>query len=423
MVEEKLFLRSLRIQGYKILRDFVLDEIRPLNVIVGPNGCGKSALWEVVTLFPDLARGPQSIFDIDSFLYQVFYPHRSTLGFEGVLNRESGRLRLELNIESGKQLYTYSLIFAPTSMMRLPTFDTLMEKLSTPEKELLRYEGARDYETSKGAPKRYHAVVNGQEMEILWPHYYPLLLVNAPNDQLAQDPLFNKLREYFRSWRGFRPVFTHLLARGYQNIDARLITPGERFPGEWLDAPMGNLPQVLWRLKNHNEDKFKDIEVVFLAAIDLEDSHLVVEEESHQIKIWLEGALWPYGKYWLGDWPDGWKAFLSWLVAFYTVPPGGVIFLEEPENNLHPRLLPQLLEQIRLANQRGVQVFISTHSMELINLIEPEELVLMKDGQAYRVDPENADKIQEAGILLGSAWVEGFLEHFGKPTTFTTPPQ
>jgi predicted ATPase len=407
------------VQGYKILKDFALDDIRPLNVIVGPNGCGKSALWEVVTLFPDLARGPQSIFDIDSLLYLIFYPHRSTLGFDGVLNRESDCMKIELTLQTNGQAYTYTLRMASMPMSP-PGFDTIEERLSTLEKDLLLYEGARAFD-KKTSPdtKKYRAVINGQETEIHWPHYHPLLLLNAPNDQLAQDPFFRKLREYFQSWRGFKPVFTHLLARGYQNIDSRLTTPGERFPGEWLDTPMGNLPQVLLRL--HDKAIFKDIEEIFLVAIgsDPEQRSLCVEEQDRQVKVWLKDTSWPTNRYWLGDWPDGWKAFLSWVVALRTVPSGGVIYLEEPENNLHPRLLAQLLEQVRLANQRGVQVFISTHSMELVNLIEFEELILMKDGQAYRVDPEKADKIKEAGILLGSAWVNGFLEHFSKPCAST----
>lgn len=418
MSEKSFFLKSLRVQGYKILKDFVLNDIRPLNVIVGPNGCGKSALWEVMTLFPDLARSPEPIFDIDLFLQQIFHSYRSRFGFRSVLHRESQYLGLELSLQADQQIYSYVLRLAqdPIHSARC---DTIEERLSISRKDLLLYEGSRAY-NEKGfpAPKKYHAVINGQETEILWPHHHPLLLLNAPNDQLAQDPLFQRLREYFQSWRGFKPVFTHLLGRrGYEDVDA--FVPGER-----LSIHMGNLSQVLWHLKNHDAAKFKDIEEIFLAAIDAEpdSNHLVVEEEHEQIKIWLGGAAWPAGKYWLGDWPDGWKAFLSWLVALRTSP-GGVIFLEEPENNLHPRLLAQLLEQIRLANKRGVQVFISTHSMELVNWIEPEELVLMKEGQAYRIDPEEADEIKEVGILLGSAWVEGFLDPPIKPSTSTTSSQ
>jgi hypothetical protein len=58
--------------------------------------------------------------------------------------------------------------------------------------------------------------------------------------------------------------------------------------------------------------------------------------------------------------------------------------------------------------------------MELVNLIEPHELVLMENGQAHRVDIEKARYIEEAGILLGSAWVEGILEDIAEPPAATS---
>jgi predicted ATPase len=416
-------LQSLRVQGYKILKDFVLDSIGPLTVIVGPNGCGKTALWEVITLFPDLMKVHPSL-DIDTYMYQLFYPHRSHMGFQGVVHPQTpaSGVAIELEFMLRDQSYTYKLCFASASPWQLPRLDIVFEKLTSQEKVLLCYEGRRDYETLSPqgvAPKKYQAFVNKQEIEVSWPHFYPLLVLDAPNDELAKDELFRKMRQYFKSWRGFKPAFIHLLAKGGQNLDAHLITPGERFPGEWLDVPMGNLPQVLFRLKEQNRDRFEEIEEIFLVAIDSPYDTLSVYQESYQIKVFLGRANKP-NELWLADWPDGWKAFLSWLVALRTAPPGAVIYLEEPENNLHPRLLAQLLEQIRLANQRGIQVFISTHSMELVNSIEPHELVLMENGQAYRVDGEKARHIQEAGILLGSAWVEGILEDIAKPPAATS---
>ncbi len=423
MMNEKHFrLQSLHVQGYKVLKDFVLDNIGPLTVIVGPNGCGKSALWEVITLFPELMWVHPSL-DIDTYMYQLFYPHRSHVGFDGVVHPQSQGVGIELELRLGNQTYIYKLRFNRGSPWPLPGgADTVFEKLTSQEKVLLCYEGRRDYEVTSPqgvVPKKYQALVNKREIEVSWPHFHPLLVLDAPNDELAQDELFRKLRQYFKSWRGFKPAFIHLLAKGGQNLDARLITPGERFPGEQLDAPMGNLPQVLLRLREQDKDMFEEIEEIFLVAIDSTYNTLSVHQESYQIKVFLGRANKP-DELWLADWPDGWKAFLSWLVALRTAPPGAVIYLEEPENNLHPRLLAQLLEQIRLANQRGVQVFISTHSMEFVNLIEPHELVLMENGQAYRVDGEKARQIQEAGILLGSAWVEGILEDITKPPAATS---
>ncbi|MBI1742123.1 AAA family ATPase [Candidatus Acetothermia bacterium] len=231
-----------------------------------------------------------------------------------------------------------------------------------------------------------------------------LLLVNAPNDTLSSDAIYRELRAHFSSWRGFKPYYVHQLGKLTQHAD-----DGAR-ANDQLQMRMGNLPELLLYLRDNQESVYKDIKEIFQVAVLPEGvGRFMINETESQVFISLTGSR-GSAQYWLADWPDGWKAFLSWLVALRTAPPGAVIYLEEPENNLHPRLIAQILEQVEIANERGVQVFISTHSMELVNMIEPNELILMQDGQAYRLDPEKADKIREAGILLGSAWTSDFLE-------------
>lgn len=410
-------LKGLRVRGYKALKDFALDEIPPLTVVVGPNGSGKSSLFEVVTLVGELARGPLPMFDIDSYLSHQFRFNRSLTGFSGVVHPQVGFVEIVLDIQEHNHLYTYQLRLQRAGNRAVMGIecDTAVEILTRDDgQELLHYTGDHDSQavSPSSLPKRYHAVVNGKNERILWTHAHPLLLLNAPNDKLAEDKLFLGLRDFFKGWQGFKAVFTYLLAKGWQNTEANLMTPGEHFPGERLDLPMGNSPQVLLRLKEQQPEVFEDIREIFRVAAGLDEKYTVEVEKSGRILIYLKdlsSAKW-YDKYWLADWPDGWKAFLSWLVALRTAPPGAVIYLEEPENNLHPRLLAQMLEQIDKANERGIQVFISTHSMELVNLVTPSELVLMDSGCAYRLDPERADKIREAGILLGSAWASGFLD-------------
>ena len=50
-----------------------------------------------------------------------------------------------------------------------------------------------------------------------------------------------------------------------------------------------------------------------------------------------------------------------------------------------------------------------------MNMIEPHELVLMHDGQAFRVNQEKYRYVQEHGLLLGDAWVRGILEDIKEP--------
>jgi hypothetical protein len=49
--------------------------------------------------------------------------------------------------------------------------------------------------------------------------------------------------------------------------------------------------------------------------------------------------------------------------------PGGVVLLEEPETAQHPRSLRESARTVVAAVQRGVQVILSTHSLDLIDLL------------------------------------------------------
>lgn len=65
---------------------------------------------------------------------------------------------------------------------------------------------------------------------------------------------------------------------------------------------------------------------------------------------------------------DGLKRFLT-LAAAMMDSKGGVVLLEEPESFQHPRYLKELATLLVLAAKSGTQVILSTHSIELIDLL------------------------------------------------------
>ena len=58
---------------------------------------------------------------------------------------------------------------------------------------------------------------------------------------------------------------------------------------------------------------------------------------------------------------DGTLKMLAYLVVLYDPSPPQLIGIEEPENQLHPRLLAELVEECRGASER-TQLMITTHS-------------------------------------------------------------
>ena len=112
---------------------------------------------------------------------------------------------------------------------------------------------------------------------------------------------------------------------------------------------------------------------------------------------------------------DGTLKMLAYLVLIYDPAPPPFIGIEEPENYLHPRLLPELAEECRAACER-TQLLVTTHSPFFLNALRPEEVrVLWRDESGFTQTRRVADlrgvgEFVDAGAQLGSLWVEG---HFG----------
>ena len=64
---------------------------------------------------------------------------------------------------------------------------------------------------------------------------------------------------------------------------------------------------------------------------------------------------------------DGTIKMFAYLVLLYDPTPHPLLAIEEPENQLYPDLLVELVEEFRDYARRGGQVFVSTHSPYFLN--------------------------------------------------------
>jgi predicted ATPase len=99
----------------------------------------------------------------------------------------------------------------------------------------------------------------------------------------------------------------------------------------------------------------------------------------------------------------------------YDPEPPQLIGIEEPENQLHPRLLPELAEECRRAAAAS-QLMVTTHSPFFVNSLRPQEAwVIYRNEkgftQARRASEMSGIKeLMDAGALLGQLWMEGQFE-------------
>lgn len=83
---------------------------------------------------------------------------------------------------------------------------------------------------------------------------------------------------------------------------------------------------------------------------------------------------------------DGTLRLAGLLTALLQDPAPSVICIEEPELTVHPGALPVLFDFIREASQRS-QIVISTHSPELLDLFDPEQLLVVERHGTTTVGP------------------------------------
>jgi len=116
---------------------------------------------------------------------------------------------------------------------------------------------------------------------------------------------------------------------------------------------------------------------------------------------------------------DGTLKMLAYLVVLHDPEPPQLIGLEEPENHLHPRLLPELAEECRQASSRS-QMMVTTHSPYFVNALKAEELrILYRDEKGFTqaksaVDMQGVSDLMSHGAKLGDLWMENYFE-FGDP--------
>jgi predicted ATPase len=112
---------------------------------------------------------------------------------------------------------------------------------------------------------------------------------------------------------------------------------------------------------------------------------------------------------------DGTIKMLAYLTLLYDPEPHPLLCVEEPENQLYPKLLWELAEEFRAYANRGGQVFVTTHSPDFLNAIRVEEVFwLVKENGYSQIRRAKEDKqivaFMAEGDQMGYLWEQGFLE-------------
>ena len=369
------------IKNYKNLSgDFPLSEV---NVLVGPNGSGKSAWYEVLSLLANLAMGVRREAPLD----YLFRGRGGRLGFRAVVKDgdEDAEIALGVHWEDGT---SYSLKF------RLgERGEVLVEDEEFVYKTQKHFETKRMFYSGMFYEYEYRFVKDRRFENWAMDEPYPLALyrnfIPGKESERLRD-----LRERLSYWR-FYKFNIRPLGRDWNELSI------DR-EGGVLYQDGSNLAQVLFDLKQEQEDLW---EAIRNRLEEETKAELSVKLDRQKGIVWVE-LKFPKFSLPLGYWPDGWKAYLLMSTALLTAR--SLVFIEEPEAYMHPRLLHQVAQDAELAAERGAQVVFTTHSISLVNQFSPKYVKLIKDGRVYPVRPGRW--MEEVGLAIGDAFALGLLE-------------
>jgi predicted ATPase len=228
-----------------------------------------------------------------------------------------------------------------------------------------------------------------------------LIAVNTLG-QFAEHPRVAALREFITDWYV-----------SYLSIDDTRLQP-EAGPQERLSKTGDNLPNVIQYLKEQYSERLEEIIHVLRRRVPRLEGVEAEPMPDGRLLLQIKDA--PFDRPVLSRFAsDGTLKMLSYLAVLYDPAPPQFIGIEEPENFLHPRLLPELAEECRMATERS-QLLVTTHSPFFLNAMRPEEVrVLYRDEsgftQAVRAsDIRGIHDFVAEGASMGHLWLEG---HFG----------
>ncbi|MEG4287928.1 AAA family ATPase [Microcoleus sp. C2C3] len=390
----------LKVQNYRALHNLELKNLTPLTVFLGPNGSGKS-----------------TIFDVFAFLSECF-----TESLRKAWDRR-GRFR-ELRTRDSEGCIIIELKYRETSASPLITYHLAIDEENN--RPFIAEEWLHWRRGQYGQPFRFlhfkkgeGQVISGEspneESERITEKLESseFLAVNTLG-QFAKHPRVSALRRFITGW-----YLSYLTADHTRSLP-------EAGAQERLSATGDNLPNVIQYLKEQHPQRLEEILKTLSGRIPrLEKVEASIMQDG---RLLLEIKDAPFSHPILAKFAsDGTLKLLAYLTVLYDPSPPQLVGIEEPENHLHPRLLPHIAEECRAASA-NTQLMVTTHSPFFVDSLKPEELwVLYRDEKGFTQTKRTADmqgvkQFMEHGALLGSLWMEDFFD-VGNPLKNAGAPQ
>lgn len=356
MAEQGNTLEHLSIHGYRRLLSLDL-EMRPLAVLIGANGAGKTSLLEVFSLLAASAKG------------QLAPKISEYGGLSEMLTRDQAQ-KIEIKLHA-KLTNLDSLEYVLQINPQGPFYQIGLETLTQNEV------------ASRGRP--YHSPhINSQGSVIL---YYdarregegPLKLnwqYNHSETALSQVP------KMFAEPESLRQKLASCTFYGALNVlpNSPVRLPQPMRPVSLPGANGEDLVTCLYYLRETDPDQFELIEDTLKSAFpDFEKLSFPPVAAGTLAMTWKDRNF--SQPFYMNQLSEGTLRFLWLTTLLLSKELTAITLIDEPEVSLHPQLLSLLAGLMREASQR-TQLVVATHADRLVSALQPNEILVadQEDG-------------------------------------------
>ena len=380
---DKRLIRQVRLQN---LLSFGPDtpplEMENLNVLIGPNGCGKSNFIEAISLIRstpgDLKLALMNAGGKADFIWKGAPKNNASIDIIAISWKRSLRHYISLQ-KTWDGVLLQDEVIENAEHMSDGAKSLIHYKQDSPKSFIRTHQNGewtfREVELSSSDS------VLGQIKD---PNSYPLLYLMSSN--------YSQVRVY-RDWTFGRDTIFRLP----QQAD---------MPSDHLEEDFSNLGMYLNRLRRNVPAKKAVISGLQDLYEGIDDFDVKVEGGTVQVFFTEGNFIIPATRL-----SDGTLRYLCLMAILLDPEPPPLICIEEPELGLHPDILPSLADHLITASER-TQLIVTTHSDILVDAMSerPEVVVVCEkhDGKTEmnRLDRDSL-KVWLDKYRLGQLWIDG----------------
>jgi predicted ATPase len=360
-------LGTIEVMGFKSIRELKL-KLRPLNVLIGANGAGKSNFIALFKLLNEMIEQR----------FQLF-----------VRQQGGANAFLHFGQKSTDQVTIY-LTFGRNAYecVWVPTVD-----------DRLIFAQERCWFFGDTATKHATPLGSGHEESKL--------------PQVAKKGPSRRVPGYvYSSLIGWKVYHFH-----DTSDSAQVKKIGDTNDNLYLRPDASNLAAFLYRLQQTAEGHYETIRDTIRMVAPFFDDFILrpLPENENKIRLeWREqGSDYPFLAYHLSD---GTLRFMCLATLLLQPQLPSTILIDEPELGLHPYAITVLASLMRRAALK-TQVIVSTQSVSLVNQFDPEDLLIVeRRDRATVIEPLEPQRLSSwlEEYALGELWEKNVLG--GRPT-------